>query len=484
MSIRRAILAILSLAALALAAQQSAAASASSPAGSSQATSMKANVTRSGDGQAKVTFQPVGSKEKVQIYNANGEVIGEINWAASFEIVVSEKALRASTTTKGIDLHSLLSDFNPIKAGDKTLVAAELPKTTEPIVGNDGKVIQPGSEIYFGLDSIAKERTVEPVGAWGGKMGPGGAANNFNDRLMRNGVKDRAQKVAPTEKSLEKTQEKATEKTVEKPIEKPAAPIVQNAPKIKDGVHGEPNLPYDASVTDADLTFDSDMTGYFSSPTCSAQPGRLTQVTSNWGRRVPKETTNGNLSSSNHDGIDLRVSIGTPVVAAADGCIQMPKVDKRGLPTGSRPLTLNPYAGYGLSIRLDHRDGYDTQYGHLSRFSPAIAKFQKSARPGDRFCVKRGDVIGMSGMTGNCTGPHLHFGLHYKGKSLNPRRYMDPNLNQEISNSCSVLAKRNQARERQLAETDAKNKAGSDNRFVRAAKSARTAGMTSATVSK
>ncbi|MEJ5273691.1 MAG: M23 family metallopeptidase, partial [Spirochaetota bacterium] len=59
---------------------------------------------------------------------------------------------------------------------------------------------------------------------------------------------------------------------------------------------------------------------------------------------------------------------------------------------------------------IKHPNGYETYYGHLSRF----AKISVGSR------VRQGQVIGYVGMTGLATGPHLHFEIRYNKKRVNP----------------------------------------------------------------
>ena len=87
-----------------------------------------------------------------------------------------------------------------------------------------------------------------------------------------------------------------------------------------------------------------------------------------------------------HAGIDLAAGSGTRVRAAGAGTVVSAGAD---------------YAGYGLSVLIDHGNGVYTHYAHLSRVSVA---------PGDR--VTPGRVLGAEGSTGNSTGPHLHFEVH------------------------------------------------------------------------
>lgn len=86
-----------------------------------------------------------------------------------------------------------------------------------------------------------------------------------------------------------------------------------------------------------------------------------------------------------HNGIDYAVPVGTPVYAAHDGVLEVPPPDP---------------GGYGV-YAIVRGNGFYTLYGHL--VSPTI--------PLKGMAVRAGEWIGVSGNTGNSTGPHLHFGL-------------------------------------------------------------------------
>jgi murein DD-endopeptidase MepM/ murein hydrolase activator NlpD len=98
-----------------------------------------------------------------------------------------------------------------------------------------------------------------------------------------------------------------------------------------------------------------------------------------------------------HKGIDLSATTGTPVYATADGTIT--RTDTR-------------VRGYGKLIEISHGFGYETRYGHLSRFA---------VNEGSR--VKRGDLIGYVGSTGVSTGPHLHYEILIYNQQVNPVEY-------------------------------------------------------------
>lgn len=98
-----------------------------------------------------------------------------------------------------------------------------------------------------------------------------------------------------------------------------------------------------------------------------------------------------------HTGIDYMAKYGSAVFAAADGIVTKAGWDY----------------DYGNTIKIDHQNGYITTYAHLAKINVST---------GDK--VSKGDSIGMVGMTGKATGPHLHYEIAYndngKLKRLNP----------------------------------------------------------------
>jgi hypothetical protein len=68
-------------------------------------------------------------------------------------------------------------------------------------------------------------------------------------------------------------------------------------------------------------------------------------------------------------------------------------------------------------VRIDHGNGYQTAYAHLSRFARGL-------RAGGR--VRQGEVIGYVGSTGVSTGPHLHFEVLRNGQHVNPLTVAQP----------------------------------------------------------
>lgn len=101
----------------------------------------------------------------------------------------------------------------------------------------------------------------------------------------------------------------------------------------------------------------------------------------------------GDPSVESHSGLDLAVPIGSDVRASGGGMVR---------DTGTDPA-------YGVFVLLQHPDGYESMYGHLSRVLVAV---------GDS--VRVGQVIALSGNTGRSTAPHLHFEIRRDGRSVDP----------------------------------------------------------------
>nr|WP_296440174.1 M23 family metallopeptidase [uncultured Acetatifactor sp.] len=116
--------------------------------------------------------------------------------------------------------------------------------------------------------------------------------------------------------------------------------------------------------------------------------------TSGFGRR--NAPTRG--ASSYHKGVDWATPTGTPVYASCGGTVA-----KAGW--GS---------GYGYVVYINHEDGRQTRYAHLSKVLVSAGQ-----------TVKQGDRIALSGNTGVSTGPHLHFEMLINGSQVNPLDHLD-----------------------------------------------------------
>lgn len=113
-------------------------------------------------------------------------------------------------------------------------------------------------------------------------------------------------------------------------------------------------------------------------------------ITSPYGKRV--DPIVGRLGF--HPGLDFQEAIGTQVFSTAKGIVEVAGWDSQ----------------YGYNIIIDHGDGYETRYAHLSRVL---------VKPGE--AVGQHKLIGLTGSTGRSTGPHLHYEILKNGRAIDPK---------------------------------------------------------------
>eukprot|EP00300_Choanocystis_sp_HF-7_P005524 c14129_g1_i1.p1 GENE.c14129_g1_i1~~c14129_g1_i1.p1 ORF type:complete len:283 (+),score=40.02 c14129_g1_i1:874-1722(+) len=130
----------------------------------------------------------------------------------------------------------------------------------------------------------------------------------------------------------------------------------------------------------------------------------------------------GEFGCKGHGGTDFAVPVGTPLVAAADGVIQILKVDSRSLPQPD-PRSGLLVKGYGLYVVLRHTDGSATLYGHLSATEPGL-RIGSSVTKG-QLIARSGGARGDSN-SGGSTGPHLHFEYAPNGRIFVKTSKIDP----------------------------------------------------------
>lgn len=95
-----------------------------------------------------------------------------------------------------------------------------------------------------------------------------------------------------------------------------------------------------------------------------------------------------------HKGTDFAAPTGTPIYAAGNG----------------RLVFYGRNGSYGNFAKIEHANGYQTAYAHMSRFAAGVSRGS---------FVKQGQVIGYVGTTGQSTGPHLHYEVYVGGKPVN-----------------------------------------------------------------
>jgi murein DD-endopeptidase MepM/ murein hydrolase activator NlpD len=115
------------------------------------------------------------------------------------------------------------------------------------------------------------------------------------------------------------------------------------------------------------------------------------EISSNYGERIDPESGNSEV----HTGVDYKVAVGTQVKSAITGTVVEVKKSNVSL---------------GNFVRIKNSD-IVTTYAHCSAIK---------VKEGDK--VKQGDIIALSGNTGNSSGPHLHFEIEKDGRSVNPTK--------------------------------------------------------------
>lgn len=98
-----------------------------------------------------------------------------------------------------------------------------------------------------------------------------------------------------------------------------------------------------------------------------------------------------------HTGVDISAPVGNLVRVAADGVV----------------IHAAWSGAYGKLVVVDHGQGLETYYAHLSRFD---------VLPGQE--IRRGETVGASGATGRVTSPHVHYEVRVHGTPVNPYQYL------------------------------------------------------------
>jgi murein DD-endopeptidase MepM/ murein hydrolase activator NlpD len=103
-------------------------------------------------------------------------------------------------------------------------------------------------------------------------------------------------------------------------------------------------------------------------------------------------------ASTNHKGVDWATPIGTTVYASNAGTVAF----------------AGWASGYGYAVYINHADGRQTRYGHLSKVLVSAGQ-----------TVSQGEKIALSGNTGRSSGPHVHFEIRINGTAVNPLKYLN-----------------------------------------------------------
>ncbi len=98
-----------------------------------------------------------------------------------------------------------------------------------------------------------------------------------------------------------------------------------------------------------------------------------------------------------HTGVDISAPMGTPAYATADGIV----------------VFAERFGGYGRLVIVDHGNGYETYYAHLSRFDVIAGQEIRQSEP-----------VGAVGTSGRVTAPHLHYEVRLRKAPVNPYRFL------------------------------------------------------------
>jgi len=102
--------------------------------------------------------------------------------------------------------------------------------------------------------------------------------------------------------------------------------------------------------------------------------------------------------SGYHPALDIAAGYGVPIYSSDSGVVVFAGWSNWG---------------YGYMVVIDHGNGWQTLYSHLSQWNVSCGQ-----------SVYQGNVLGLAGSTGNSSGPHLHFEINYQGARLNPWNYL------------------------------------------------------------
>jgi len=125
----------------------------------------------------------------------------------------------------------------------------------------------------------------------------------------------------------------------------------------------------------------------------------------------------GNLVRDKHNGIDIRLPNyvamrkGVAVLAAAAGTVWKTRDGIEDINVNDIGKDTVDKYGLGNTVLIDHGDGWVSIYGHMMKGTVRV-------KPGDR--VEAGQPIGMVGLSGLTSFPHMHFMVHYRSKPIDP----------------------------------------------------------------
>ena len=199
-------------------------------------------------------------------------------------------------------------------------------------------------------------------------------------------VKDGASTLKDWNEALEKEGEKIQSQSPDiPPLQETPTPQKPQQPTPQQPTPQQPAPQQPAPQQPAPATPDDDVEIPHGKPT------NYTRLSSKFGPRIHPITH----KRSTHKGVDLAAPKMTPIYATADGTVAF---------SGRK-------GGYGNFVKINHENGYKTAYAHMEKIA---------AKQGKK--IKKGDLVGYVGSTGQSTGNHLHYEVYFQDKLIDPEK--------------------------------------------------------------
>jgi murein DD-endopeptidase MepM/ murein hydrolase activator NlpD len=182
-----------------------------------------------------------------------------------------------------------------------------------------------------------------------------------------------------------------------KPLEEKVSLLEQERPRLVNRLHSdlvelqEKALQREQNLKELQEFLQNQKSILLATPSLWPVIGRISSV---FGE--PRLTSSGETRL--HKGVDICSPSGTPVLAATDGVVTFSGTESE----------------YGRLIVIDHGHKFSTAYGHLGKIR---------VQAGEK--VVKGQAIGTVGLSGNTTGPHLHYEVRLNNSPVNPARFMN-----------------------------------------------------------
>ncbi|HVK61204.1 MAG TPA: M23 family metallopeptidase [Bdellovibrionales bacterium] len=350
-----------------------------------------------------VKFYAWGDREVV-VKDEAGNPLGKVADGQFVQINVSPETHDSSITPQGVSVRTLLSKIPTLSTPSGSVYPTVL---SQPTRMSNGKVLPAGTKVYADLRDFYVNKSLQPSSSSGGDPVK---SRMFAETLATTGV---TKETRPTSAPQHISGRVPLDPKVQAAAERELDP---HAGHRHEEVEGDEADQYDRVDPVSSMP-----AKFLSAPICECKRSGGCGLRNDQSFGAPRRSKRSGKRRI-HAGQDIYSGKGTPVVAAAYGCID--SVGSRG--------------GYGRIITMKHGNGLTTSYAHLSRFA-------KDTREGR--CFDRGEIIGYSGDSGSPGQPHLHFEVRVNGAAKNPRNYMIETSNDSFNRrSCAVAARQTQDR--------------------------------------